>query len=147
MARKDLSENEDQQVARFAGGSRESLQDALNLHAFWFVTVAYQDDLIIEKEQNRTSYSAEMSDSRSRAGPMTHKAARGVQRHGKVMDQQNSGSKGNRGSTTASGSRVKQNQSSGSRFHCFKCRDPNHKSLDCGRAPTSPLDSGKQLMI
>lgn len=54
MARNELLKHEEQ-VARFVWGLRESLQDALNLHVFWYVSEAYQHALIIEKQQNRTS--------------------------------------------------------------------------------------------
>ena len=37
VARNDLNEDEDQLVARYIGGLRGDLQDALNLHSFWSV--------------------------------------------------------------------------------------------------------------
>jgi hypothetical protein len=54
MARNELLKHEEQ-VERFVWGLRESLQDALNLHVFWYVSEAHQHALIIEKQQNRTS--------------------------------------------------------------------------------------------
>ncbi|XP_068638533.1 uncharacterized protein [Aristolochia californica] len=53
IARNDLSETEEQMVARYLGGLRQPLQDVLSLHSLWTVSEAYQRALIVEKQQNR----------------------------------------------------------------------------------------------
>jgi hypothetical protein len=49
VARNDLSETEEQLVARYLGGLRQSLQDILSLHFLWTVSEAYQRALNVEK--------------------------------------------------------------------------------------------------
>ncbi|XP_068638446.1 uncharacterized protein [Aristolochia californica] len=53
IARNDLSETEEQMVARYLGGLRQPLQDVLSLHSLWTISEAYQCALIVEKQQNR----------------------------------------------------------------------------------------------
>ncbi|VFQ88052.1 unnamed protein product [Cuscuta campestris] len=53
IARNDLSESEEQLVARYMAGLRQSLQDVLNLHSLWTVSEAYKRALAVEKQQNR----------------------------------------------------------------------------------------------
>ncbi|XP_062145847.1 uncharacterized protein LOC133853838 [Alnus glutinosa] len=53
IARNDLSETEEQMVARYLGGLRQPLQDALSLHSLWTVSEAYQRALVAEKQQNK----------------------------------------------------------------------------------------------
>ncbi|KAJ0975499.1 hypothetical protein J5N97_017464 [Dioscorea zingiberensis] len=53
IARNDLSETEEQLVARYLGGLRQPLQDVLSLHSLWTVSEAYQRALTVEKQQNR----------------------------------------------------------------------------------------------
>ncbi|VFR03504.1 unnamed protein product [Cuscuta campestris] len=53
IARNDLSESEEQLVARYMAGLRQSLQDVLNLHSLWTVSEAYKRALLVEKQQNR----------------------------------------------------------------------------------------------
>ena len=53
IARNDLSETEEQLVARYLGGLRLPLQDALSLHSLWSVSEAYQRALVVEKQLSR----------------------------------------------------------------------------------------------
>ncbi|XP_062177060.1 uncharacterized protein LOC133881996 [Alnus glutinosa] len=53
IARNDLSETEEQMVARYLGGLRQPLQDAFSLHSLWTVSEAYQRALVAEKQQNK----------------------------------------------------------------------------------------------
>ncbi|VFQ86930.1 unnamed protein product [Cuscuta campestris] len=53
IARNDLSESEEQLVARYLAGLRQSLQDVLNVHSLWTVSEAYKRALAVEKQQNR----------------------------------------------------------------------------------------------
>ncbi|XP_022853907.1 uncharacterized protein LOC111375334 [Olea europaea var. sylvestris] len=53
VARNDLSETEEQMVARYLGGLRQPLQDVLSLHSLWTVSEAYQRALAVEKQQSR----------------------------------------------------------------------------------------------
>ncbi|KAJ0978464.1 hypothetical protein J5N97_013938 [Dioscorea zingiberensis] len=53
IARNDLSETEEQLVARYLGGLRQPLQDVLSLHSLWTVSEAYQHALTVEKQHNR----------------------------------------------------------------------------------------------
>jgi len=53
VARNDLSETEEQMVARYLGGLRQPLQDALSLHSLWTVFEAYQRALVAEKQYNK----------------------------------------------------------------------------------------------
>ncbi|XP_022875589.1 uncharacterized protein LOC111394033 [Olea europaea var. sylvestris] len=53
VARNDLSETEEQMVARYLGGLRQPLQDVLSLHSLWTVFEAYQRALAVEKQQSR----------------------------------------------------------------------------------------------
>ncbi|GLT54896.1 hypothetical protein SLA2020_280550 [Shorea laevis] len=55
VARNDLSETEEQLVARYLGGLRQSLQDVLSLHSLWTVSEAYQRALTVEKQQARSN--------------------------------------------------------------------------------------------
>jgi hypothetical protein len=41
VARNDLSETEEQMVARYLEGLRQPLQDALSLHSLWTISEAY----------------------------------------------------------------------------------------------------------
>ncbi|KAE8707521.1 Detected protein of unknown function [Hibiscus syriacus] len=49
VARNDLSETEEQMVARYLGGLRQPLQDVLSLHSLWSVSKAYHHALVVEK--------------------------------------------------------------------------------------------------
>ncbi|KAE8655337.1 putative Serine-threonine protein kinase, plant-type [Hibiscus syriacus] len=53
VARNDLSETEEQMVARYLGGLRQPLQDVLSLHSLWSVSEAYQRALAVEKQKNK----------------------------------------------------------------------------------------------
>ncbi|KAE8672957.1 putative Quercetin 3-O-methyltransferase 1 [Hibiscus syriacus] len=53
VTRNDLSETDEQMVARYLGGLRQPLQDVLSLHSLWSVSEAYQRALAVEKQQNR----------------------------------------------------------------------------------------------
>ncbi|XP_022842142.1 uncharacterized protein LOC111365867 [Olea europaea var. sylvestris] len=53
VARNDLSETEEQMVARYLGGLRQPLQDVLSLHSLWTVSEAYQRELAVEKQQSK----------------------------------------------------------------------------------------------
>ncbi|KAJ0977916.1 hypothetical protein J5N97_013390 [Dioscorea zingiberensis] len=53
IARNDLSETEEQLVARYLGDLYQPLQDVLSLHSLWTVSEAYQRALTVEKLQNR----------------------------------------------------------------------------------------------
>ncbi|KAJ0977838.1 hypothetical protein J5N97_013312 [Dioscorea zingiberensis] len=53
IARNDLSETEEQLVARYLGGLRQPIQDVLSLHSLWTVSEAYQRALTVERQQNR----------------------------------------------------------------------------------------------
>ncbi|XP_022897834.1 uncharacterized protein LOC111411547 [Olea europaea var. sylvestris] len=53
VARNDLSETEEQIVARYLGRLRQPLQDVLSLHSLWTVSEAYQRALTIAKQQSR----------------------------------------------------------------------------------------------
>jgi hypothetical protein len=53
VARNDLSETEEQMVARYLEGLRQPLQDAPSLHSLWTVYEAYQCALVAEKQQNK----------------------------------------------------------------------------------------------
>jgi hypothetical protein len=53
VARNDLSEIEEQMVARYLGGLRQPLQDALSLHLLWTISETYQRALVAEKQQNK----------------------------------------------------------------------------------------------
>ena len=49
IARNDLSETEEQMVARYLGGLRQPLQDVLSLHSLWTISEAYQLAFVMEK--------------------------------------------------------------------------------------------------
>ena len=49
VARVDLNKSEEQMVARFLCGLKPPIQDALSLHQLWFVSEAYNRDLMFEK--------------------------------------------------------------------------------------------------
>ena len=53
IARNDLSETEEQLVARYLGGLRQTLQDVLSLHSLWTVSEAYQRAFVAEKQLSR----------------------------------------------------------------------------------------------
>ncbi|KAJ0981854.1 hypothetical protein J5N97_010109 [Dioscorea zingiberensis] len=53
IARNDLSETEEQLVARYLGGLLQSIQDVFSLHSLWTVSEAYQRALTVERQQNR----------------------------------------------------------------------------------------------
>ena len=53
IARNNLFEIEEQLVARYLEGLKQSLQDALSLHSLWIVSEAYQRALVVEKQQSR----------------------------------------------------------------------------------------------
>lgn len=52
----ELVEIEEQQVARFLGGFRQLIQDALSLSLFWTMKEAYQGALVAEKQQSRSQF-------------------------------------------------------------------------------------------
>jgi hypothetical protein len=53
VTQNNLSEIEDQMVARYLGGLQQPLQDAFSLHSMWTVSEAYQRALVAEKQQNK----------------------------------------------------------------------------------------------
>ncbi|XP_022843219.1 uncharacterized protein LOC111366753 [Olea europaea var. sylvestris] len=53
VARNDLSETEEQMVARYLGRLRQPLQDVLSLHSLWTVSEACQRALAVKKQQSR----------------------------------------------------------------------------------------------
>lgn len=56
VSRNDLSESEEQLVARYLGGLRLNIQEALDLHKFWSVSEVYQAALAVEKSQNKPRF-------------------------------------------------------------------------------------------
>lgn len=54
-ARNDFTESDEQQVAHYIDGLRQSIQDALSLFTFWRVNEAYQWTLTVEQKATRTS--------------------------------------------------------------------------------------------
>nr|XP_011468590.1 PREDICTED: uncharacterized protein LOC105352699 [Fragaria vesca subsp. vesca] len=144
VARNNLNEHEEQLVARYIGGLRESLQDALNLHTFWFVFEAHQRAVIIEK---RLSKSSARPHTRAGTNAVNYQApfnGQELAKGGQLGTQSSSAAAGNRSNTSGL---VKQGQENASQLRCFKCGEPNHKSSYCRGASSSRLDKNKQLMI
>ncbi|KAE8676151.1 putative CCCH-type zinc finger family protein [Hibiscus syriacus] len=101
VARNDLSETEEQMVARYLGGLRQPLQDVLSLHSLWSVSEAYQRALAVEKQQNRRPVIR--SDHNSR--PVRPQESRPAQQP----------PQGNSNPT----------------IRCFRCGEQGHRATDC----------------
>ncbi|KAE8695418.1 putative CCCH-type zinc finger family protein [Hibiscus syriacus] len=101
VARNDLSETEEQMVARYLGGLRQPLQDVLSLHSLWSVSEAYQRALAVEKQQNRRPVIR--SDHNSR--PVHPQESRPAQQP----------PQGNSNPT----------------IRCFRCGEQGHRATDC----------------
>ncbi|KAE8730965.1 hypothetical protein F3Y22_tig00002841pilonHSYRG00088 [Hibiscus syriacus] len=101
VARNDLSEMEEQMVARYLGGLRQPLQDVLSLHSLWSVSEAYQRALAVEKQENRRPVIR--SDHNSR--PVHPQESRPAQQP----------PQGNSNPT----------------IRCFRCGEQGHRAIDC----------------
>ncbi|KAE8676344.1 putative CCCH-type zinc finger family protein [Hibiscus syriacus] len=101
VARNDLSETEEQMVARYLGGLRQPLQDVISLHSLWSVSEAYQRALAVEKQQNRRPVIR--SDHNSR--PVRPQESRPAQQP----------PQGNSNPT----------------IRCFRCGEQGHRATDC----------------
>ncbi|KAE8672853.1 putative CCCH-type zinc finger family protein [Hibiscus syriacus] len=101
VARNDLSETEEQMVARYLGGLRQPFQDVLSLHSLWSVSEAYQRALAVEKQQNRRPVIR--SDHNSR--PVRPQESRPAQQP----------PQGNSNPT----------------IRCFRCGEQGHRATDC----------------
>ena len=53
VVRVDLKESEEQMVARYLSELKPSIQDVLSLQSLWNVLEAYNQALLVEKQQTR----------------------------------------------------------------------------------------------
>ncbi|XP_017255857.2 transposon Ty3-I Gag-Pol polyprotein isoform X1 [Daucus carota subsp. sativus] len=129
ISRNDLSESEEQLVARYLGGLRLNVQEALDLHKFWSVSEVYQAALAVEKRQNKPRFwNSQSQDMTANQRFSIDNQAKGSQNT--TMPRKN-----------MSESTTPQNKSKGTGLKCFKCNEPGHTSAACRR------ERGKQLMI
>ncbi|KAL4204655.1 hypothetical protein AMTRI_Chr01g133100 [Amborella trichopoda] len=131
VARNNLSETEEQQVARYI------------LYSLWTISKPYQRALTIEKQQSKSRASvATIGDSGLRTGQFQDRGAR-------HEDAPSGGHRGviaapiNHPTTTGLVARVQGNNLT---LCCLKCREAGHKAGDC-RKLNSHLDKSKKLMI
>ncbi|XP_068649233.1 uncharacterized protein [Aristolochia californica] len=101
LARNDLSETEEQLVARYLGGLRQPLQDVLCLHLLWTVSEAFQRALVVEQQLHR-----------------------------RPMIRSDQCSPPARPTDSVSAPPPTQGTST-SRIRCFRCGEQGHKATEC----------------
>ncbi|KAL4197184.1 hypothetical protein AMTRI_Chr04g187010 [Amborella trichopoda] len=142
VVRKNLSETEEQQVARCIAGLRQSIQDVLSLYSLWIISKTYQQALTVEKQQFR---------SRASAARREHSGLRTCQFQDYGDRPEDAPSRGHRDAVVAPinlpnidelGARV---QGSNLTLNCFKCGEADHNGGNCRKSNSHP-DRNKQLM-
>ncbi|KAF7120408.1 hypothetical protein RHSIM_Rhsim13G0079100 [Rhododendron simsii] len=111
VARNDLAETEEQKMARYVGGLRPPIQDALNMIDLYSVSEAYQRALQLEKQLSRRTAAPNWSSTNRIPGVTGAPAVRAVNPLSTVPQS-------NKAIT-------------GSGFRCFKCGEQGHRATDC----------------
>ncbi|CAL5362151.1 unnamed protein product [Camellia sinensis] len=131
ITRADLSEREEQRVARYVSGLKSSIQDVLALHTLHCVSEASNRALAMEKQQSRHAYQMGQHSQGGfrdgfRPGPSTPSFAKSNP-PSKFVDKGASFSQAPR----PNGAFGNQNTPQGGTFKCFRCDEPGHRSSDC----------------
>ncbi|KAK0588509.1 hypothetical protein LWI29_001815 [Acer saccharum] len=115
----NLSETEDQQVARYVGGLRSEIQDLLNLQMLWSLSEAVNFAYKIEMQLKRPSRSTNATGKQS-------SIQKPQQKQDKSKDQGMQGAPHFRNNRTSNNPYAKPFPDK-----CFRCQQPGHLSNEC----------------
>ena len=130
VARNDLSESDDQLMARYLGGLRPNIQEALSLHPLWTISKAFLRALAPEKLHSRSGSQSVMQPKPQFQPTQT------------PVCSKTSATVPNR-PPPSSGARIPGTPST---IRCFTCRQVGHRAAECPSTIKRP-NKGKGLLI